>query len=74
MEWQAVMGNTGILLRDTRQAAGRPGPLSSRRWSCRTRWATGVPAAQALAVIGDVLLEQGDLPGAYKMYQEASSD
>ena len=30
-------------------------------------------AAQALAVIGDVLFEQGDLPGAYKMYQQASA-
>ena len=27
----------------------------------------------AMAAIGDVLLEEGDLPGAYKMYQEASA-
>jgi len=30
-------------------------------------------AAQALSAIGDVLLEEGDLPGAYKMYQQAST-
>ena len=30
-------------------------------------------AAQALAAIGDVLLEEGDLPGAYKMYQQSSA-
>jgi tetratricopeptide (TPR) repeat protein len=30
-------------------------------------------AAQALSAIGDVLLEEGDLPGAYKMYQQSST-
>jgi tetratricopeptide (TPR) repeat protein len=30
-------------------------------------------AAQALAAIGDVLFEEGDLPGAYKMYQQSST-
>jgi len=30
-------------------------------------------AAQALSAIGDVLLEEGDLPGSYKMYQQSSA-
>lgn len=43
------------------------------RVSPLVRWGHRGSSAQAMSAMGDVLLEQGDLPGASKMYQMAST-
>src|ERR1700691_3018119 len=78
---ECVCGYASALIGDIDESRG-DFQGQSRRCDCtgcssqptgRIRSAHRGSAAQALAVIGDVLLEEGDLAGAYKMYQQASA-
>ncbi len=69
----AVMGDTGILLRIQGKLQDALNHFQKALELSNLKWDIVVPPRMAMSAIGDVLLEEGDLPGAYKMYQQASA-